>query len=146
MPRPLRRNREAVELSRQADGEVGDVDHLLDFTLALRLDLPHLEGDEGTERLPVLAQEISDDPDVLPALRGGHHPPRLEGFGGGRDDLLVIGTIGAFHGAYSFARGRVLNFEIGATGLEPFAGVGAGADVFEIKGGEDRIAIHSRTS
>ena len=135
--RPLRRDRETVELSRQADGEVGDVDHLLDFALTLCLDLPHLECDEGTERLPVLAQQVSDDTDVLAALRGGHHPPRFEGVGGGRDDLLVVGTVGAFHRADTFTRRRVLDFEFGATGLEPFTGVGTGADVFEIEGGED---------
>ena len=37
--RPLRMHRQAVEHARLADGEVGDVDHLLHFAVAFGLDL-----------------------------------------------------------------------------------------------------------
>ena len=43
VPRPLRGDRQAVELARQADREVADVDHLLHFAVALGADLAHLE-------------------------------------------------------------------------------------------------------
>ena len=50
---------EAIELSRQADGEIADVDHLLHFAEALRDDLADLERDERTERLLRDAQFLS---------------------------------------------------------------------------------------
>jgi hypothetical protein len=38
---------EAIELARQADGEVGDVDHLLHLALAFGQDLAHLAADQA---------------------------------------------------------------------------------------------------
>src|SRR5271168_3896818 len=43
MQRALALNRQAVELPGKANGEVGDVDHLLDLALAFSKDLAHLE-------------------------------------------------------------------------------------------------------
>jgi hypothetical protein len=51
--RSLAVHREAVELAREADGEVADVDHLLHLAEPLGEDLPHLERDEPSERLLV---------------------------------------------------------------------------------------------
>ena len=47
--RPLRRDRQAVELARQTDGEVADVDHLLHFAQPFLQDLAGLERDERAE-------------------------------------------------------------------------------------------------
>ena len=57
--RPLGGDRPPVQHPRLPDGEVRDVDHLLDFAVALGLDLAVLEGDERTERILVLAQELA---------------------------------------------------------------------------------------
>ena len=54
--RPLGRERQTVELPRQADREVADVDHLLHFAVAFDADLAHLERDQIAERLLEIAQ------------------------------------------------------------------------------------------
>ena len=56
---PLGGDREAVELARQADREVADVDHLLHFAEALRHDLAGLERDQRAERLLAAARSSS---------------------------------------------------------------------------------------
>ena len=61
--------RQAVELPRQADGEVADVDHLLHFAVALGADLAHLERDQIAERLLQLAQRLAEIAHQLAALR-----------------------------------------------------------------------------
>ena len=66
--RPLRRDRQAVELARQADREVADVDHLLHFAEAFLQDLAGLEGDQRAERLLVRAQLLAEAADQLAAL------------------------------------------------------------------------------
>ena len=48
--RPLGGERQAVELARQADREVADVDHLLHFAVAFGANLAHLERDEIAQR------------------------------------------------------------------------------------------------
>jgi hypothetical protein len=48
----------AVQLARQADGELADVDHFLHFAVAFRLDLAHLQRDQRTQRVLVLAQRL----------------------------------------------------------------------------------------
>ena len=57
---PLGVHRQAVEHARLADGEVADVDHLLDFAIALGLDLAHLEADQAAEA--VLAARAAPRP------------------------------------------------------------------------------------
>ena len=47
----LRGDDQAVQLPREADGEIADVDHLLHFAQALGDDLADLEGHEGAQRL-----------------------------------------------------------------------------------------------
>ena len=59
VPRPLGVHGEAVELAREPDAEVADVDHLLDFALSLGADLSHLEGDQVPEGLLELAQGVT---------------------------------------------------------------------------------------
>ncbi len=56
--RPLGGDREAEQLPRQADGQVADVDHLLDLAQALGADLAGLDGDQRAEVRLVLAQQV----------------------------------------------------------------------------------------
>ena len=74
----LRRDRAAVELAREADGEVADVDHLLHLAEALLGDLPDLERDERAERLLLAAQLLAEQPHELAAVRAraGRARPR----------------------------------------------------------------------
>ncbi len=51
MAGPLAVHGEAVELAREADGEIGDVDHLLHFAQALGQDLAHFERDQRAQIL-----------------------------------------------------------------------------------------------
>ena len=138
----LRCDSEAVELSGETDGEIGDVDHLLHFTLALGLDLAHLQGDERAERLLILAQQITDDANELSPLGGRQHTPLLESARRGGYDLLVVVGVGSPHSTDAFAGCGILDLEFGSTGLKPPTGIGTGADVVEIKCREDGIAVH----
>ena len=70
---------QAVELARQAEGEIADVDHLLDFAQALLEDLAGLEGDQAPERILVRAQLLAEQAHQLAAPRGGHAAPLEEG-------------------------------------------------------------------
>ena len=65
----LRRDRAAVELAREADREVADVDHLLHLAEPLLRDLPDLERDERAERLLLAAQLLAEQPHELAAVR-----------------------------------------------------------------------------
>jgi hypothetical protein len=56
MARALRMHGGAVHHAALADREIGDVDHLLHFAIALGLDLAHLQRDQRTQRILVLAQ------------------------------------------------------------------------------------------
>ena len=73
--RPLAVHGQAVELARQADREVGDVDHLLHFALALGEDLADFEGDQAAQLVLVLAQLVADLADDLAAARRRPGPP-----------------------------------------------------------------------
>ena len=76
--RPFGGDRQAVELPRQADREVADVDHLLHFAVTFGPDLAHLERDEIAERLLGLAQRLPEIAHEVAALRRRHLAPRLE--------------------------------------------------------------------
>src|SRR4029078_7099320 len=85
--RTLRGDRLPVELARQPDREVADVDHLLDLPEALLRDLPALEGDERAERLLLAAQLLAEQPDELPAAGArsvAAQPDAPRAAGGGR--------------------------------------------------------------
>ena len=69
--RALGGDRAAVELAREADREVADVDHLLHLAEALLLDLPDLERDERAERLLLATQLLAEQPHELAAPRAG---------------------------------------------------------------------------
>ena len=79
-----------VQHPRLADGEIGDVDHLLNFAIAFRLDLAVLERDERSERVLVLAQQVSATAHRLAAARCGHVAPCQRGNGGAREQRIEI--------------------------------------------------------
>lgn len=81
---------EAVELARQTDGEVTDVDHLLDLALTFGANLAHLQSDQGAEVALVLAQGVAQLADEVATDRGGGGPPRLKGLLRGGDHLLIF--------------------------------------------------------
>ena len=72
---PLGRHRPAVELARQADREVADVDHLLHLAARLGGDLADLEADQRGEVVLVLGQQLAQPLDEAPRGRGRHRPP-----------------------------------------------------------------------
>ena len=67
--RALRRDRAAVELPREPDREVADVDHLLHLAEPLLRDLPDLERHERAERLLLAAQLLAEQAHELAAMR-----------------------------------------------------------------------------
>ena len=91
MAGPLAVHGEAVELAREADGEIGDVDHLLHFAQAF-----------GAGSCPFRATPARPDPvlwarsslpisrTISPRLGRGHHAPFEEGLGGARHHGFVI--------------------------------------------------------
>ena len=101
----LARDGEPVELARKADGEVGNVDHLLHFAFAFGQDLAHFERDERAEIVFETAQLVADFAHDLAALGGREHAPALENvdafdngvlviFGGGEADASEFAAIG----------------------------------------------------
>ena len=75
---PLGGDGQAVQLARQADGEVADVDHLLDLAEALGDDLAGLDGHQRAEIVLVLAQQLAQLAHECAAHRGRHCAPLLE--------------------------------------------------------------------
>ena len=95
MAGPLAGDRQAVELPAQADGEVADVDHLLDFAGRLGHDLARLAADDGGQILLAGPQPFADPADELAAHRRRHDPPREERVpGGGQRPPQVAGRGG----------------------------------------------------
>ena len=74
----LGRDRASVQLAREPDREVADVDHLLHLAEAFLRDLPDLERHEGTERLLLAAELLAQEAHELPAPRRRYLAPRLE--------------------------------------------------------------------
>jgi hypothetical protein len=99
---------QAVELAGEADGEVGDVDGLLDLADALGPDLADLEGDQLAQGFEVLAELIADGPDDLASDGGGDAAPAVKARGGEGHGLLVgVGGVES-HAGDGAAGGRVL--------------------------------------
>ena len=73
--RPFGVHRQAVQHARLPDREIGDVDHLLHFTVALGFDLAVFEGNEAAERVFAIAKLLGDQSDDLAALGSRHLAP-----------------------------------------------------------------------
>ena len=82
----LRGDDEAVQLPRQADGEIADVDHLLHFAQALGDDLADLERHERAERLLRGAQFLAKETHELAAPGRGNLAPGEKGVARPVDD------------------------------------------------------------
>src|SRR5437667_2045499 len=86
----LRLNRQAVKHARLADGEIADVDHLLNFAFTFGNDLAGLESDELTKLMFQLAERISETANSIATDRAGRSSPFFERFLRTRDRGLVI--------------------------------------------------------
>ncbi len=131
---------QAVELPRQADGEVADVDHLLHFAVALRADLAHLEADEIAQRLLGGAQRLAEVAHELAALGRRRLAPRAEAGAGGRGHAVVGLGRGQLHAGNRRAGRRIVGGQhLGAGGEGPVGGAGrdAGVEVGEAETLED---------
>ncbi len=78
MLRAFRVHRAAVQHAGLADGQVGDIDHLLDLAVSLCLDLAVLESDQAAERVLVFTQRIRNLANGLAANRSRHRAPGNE--------------------------------------------------------------------
>ena len=92
--RALRRDRAAVELPREADGEVADVDHLLHLAEPLLRDLPDLERDERAERLLLAAQLLAEQPHELAPVGPGQVAPGRKAARGAGDGGIGCRRVG----------------------------------------------------
>ena len=68
----------AIHHARLTYGEVGDVDHFLNFAIAFGFDLAHLKCNQATKRILVLAQRIRDVAYRFATYRGRYLTPRQE--------------------------------------------------------------------
>jgi hypothetical protein len=75
---PLGRHGAAVELPRQPDREIADVDHLLDLAQRLGADLADLDADQAGEVSLVLGQQLAEALDQTAADRSRYCPPGQE--------------------------------------------------------------------
>ena len=88
-------DRAAVELAREADREVADVDHLLHLAEPFLGDLPDLERHERAERLLLAAELLAEQAHELAAVRPGQVAPGGEGGRCARDRRVGRGRVGA---------------------------------------------------
>src|SRR3954451_17496103 len=86
----LARDRETVQLPRQPDGEVADVDHLLDLPEALRADLAGLDGNELAELRLVRPEQLPEPADHVAARGCRRRAPGGEGLGRHGDGALDV--------------------------------------------------------
>ena len=88
-------DRLAVELAAEADGELADVDHLLDFAQGFLRDLARFPADDRGELALVLAKLFAEQADEVAADGSGNDAPLEEGFGGGIDRGVDLRDVGA---------------------------------------------------
>ena len=125
---------EAVELAGEADGEIGDVDHLLHFALAFGQDFAHFEADEGAEVVFVGAEFVGDLAHDFAAFGCGRHAPFEEGFLGARDDVLVVVEAGHANAGERLVVGGIDGDQFGAGGIRnPIAPAGAGIQRLDVE-------------
>ena len=76
MPGALAGDGQAVQLARQPDGEIADVDHFLHFAQPFLQDLAGLDGHQPPERLLVRAHQLAEPAHQLTAPGRRHAAPR----------------------------------------------------------------------
>ncbi len=75
---PFGRDGEAIELARQPDGEIADVDYLLNLAKTFRDNFADLNRDQSAQSLLVGARFFAKQPYKFAALRRGHQSPGAE--------------------------------------------------------------------
>ena len=74
----LRGDRQPVELAREADGEIADVDHLLNLAEPLLVDLAAFERHQAAQRLLAGPQLLAEQPHEFAPARRRNAAPGLE--------------------------------------------------------------------
>jgi hypothetical protein len=97
---------QAIELTRQTDGEIADVDHLLHFAASLGRNLTGFNRDEPPEFLLVPAEFLAQKPDELAAAGRRDKAPSPECAVRDGNGLLYLGIFGVSHGRNLFAGQR----------------------------------------
>ena len=109
--RTLAGDGQAVELARQADGEVANVDHLLDLAEPFREDLASLQRDQAREWLFGGAQLFAQQPHQFATPRRGNETPLEEGVVGVGAGRFDVGSTGRGDGADDLAVDRGTAFQ-----------------------------------
>ncbi len=117
---------QAIQLTRQADREVADVDHFLHFALAFLGDLAGFDRYQLAELGLVFTQYFAEQADQLTAARGRDVAPGLESFFG----LIDLGSHLGF--AFQVHRGNRAAIDRGVNGMVA-VGVGSGRDTEAVK-------------
>ena len=138
MCRTLRVHGLSVEHAGLADREIRDINHFLDFTDALGLDLAVLERYEPPKRVPVLPERIANQAYRVAANRCRNRAPLGKRLLGPPDDFVIFGRGRRPH-ACDHIPGRGINrFDQGSRGIleklvtEPGARVdGFDAELFQ---------------
>ena len=82
---------QAVQLARQAHGEVADVDHFLHFAFALGQDLAGLQAHQPAQLALVAAQGLAEQAQQLATARRRHVAPGQAGLAGAGDGGMRLG-------------------------------------------------------
>ena len=90
--KPFRCDGQPVQLPRQTDGKITDIDHFLHFASAFGRDFARLYRDQPRQIVLVIAQGIAEQPDKLAAARRGNRTP------------LQKCLVGLFHDRLDFGR------------------------------------------
>ena len=108
MARPLRGDGEAIELARETDGEIADVDHLLHLAQPFLQDLAAFQGHQPAEALLRRAQLLAEEPHQLAPARCRHLAPGAEGHDAlGDHGLDLRGAMGLELGDGAAVDGRM---------------------------------------
>src|SRR5262249_58400965 len=94
----------AVELPRQPDGKVANIDHLLDLAESFGHDLARLKRHEPAEVILVSAQFLRENPHKLPAPRRRDVAPSVKCLSGPQCDCAHLVRACDPDISYEFAR------------------------------------------
>ena len=80
-----------IHHARLTNGEIGNVDHLLNFAIAFGFDFAHFQCNQTSQRVLIVTQGVCDMTNRFAANRGRDGAPYFERIFSGRDDFLVLG-------------------------------------------------------
>ena len=107
---PFRGDGQTIELTRQADCKVADIDHFLDFTQALLHDLSRFDRNQPSKCGLMLAQQLSEYANQFAATRRRNIAPpqkcRVRGGGLGRNRCGIVRRAGLRVSSHRSASGR----------------------------------------